>query len=79
MARASPLSYNLRVRIPLGLKIAWTVWVLCWAPVYWKHYGAQNFLFFCDLGNFLILLAMWTESALVFSWQAAGLLLVQTL
>lgn len=67
------------VRIPLWLKIAWTVWVLCWAPAYWKHYGAQNFLFFCDLGNFLILIGMWTESALVFSWQAAGLLMVQTL
>src|SRR6266699_5962956 len=66
-------------RIPLWLKIAWAVWLLVWAPVYWKQYGAQNFLFFCDLGNFLIALALWLESRLIFSWQAVGLLLVQTL
>ena len=66
-------------RIPLWLKIAWTAWVAVWAPVYWKQYGAQNFLFFCDLGNFLIVLALWLESKLIFSWQAVGLLLVQSL
>jgi len=68
-----------RVRLPLWLKIAWTLWVLCWAPVYWKQYGAQNFLFFCDLGNFLILVALWAESPLIFSWQAVSLSLVQSL
>jgi hypothetical protein len=67
------------MRMPLWLKIAWTVWVLCWAPVYWKQYGAQNFLFFCDLGNFLIAIALWWESALLFSWQAVSLLVFQTL
>jgi len=66
-------------RIPLWLKIAWTAWVAIWGPVYCKQYGAQNFLFFCDLGNFLIALALWLESRLIFSWQAVGLLLVQTL
>ena len=67
------------MRVPLWLKIAWTVGVLCWAPVYWKQYGAQNFLFFCDLGNFLIVAALWLESSLLFSWQAVGLLVFQTL
>lgn len=67
------------MRIPLWLKIAWTVWVLCWVPFYWKQYGAQNFLFFCDLGNLLIALALWSESALLFSWQAVSLLILQTL
>ena len=67
------------VHLPLWLKIAWTLWVLCWAPVYWKQYGAQNFLFFCDLGNLLILIALWSESPLIFSWQAVSLLLVQSL
>src|SRR5258708_39158505 len=66
-------------RIPLWLKIALTAWVAIWAPVYWKQYGSQNFLFFCDIGNFLIALALWLESRLIFSWQAVGLLLVQTL
>jgi hypothetical protein len=66
-------------RIPLWLKVLWTLWVAVWAPLYWRQYGVQNFLYFCDLGNVLIAIAMWTESALLFSWQAVGLLIFQTL
>ena len=68
-----------RQHIPLWLKIAWTAWVLVWAPVYWKQYGAQNFLFYCDVGNILITFALWSESPLIFSWQAVSLLVVQVL
>jgi len=67
------------MRLPLWLKLGWTLWVVAWAPFYWKQYGAQNFLYFCDLGNFFIAIALWTESALLFSWQATGLLLFQAL
>src|SRR5215831_8056523 len=67
------------MRLPLWLKVVWTVWVVCWAPVYGKQYGVQNFLFFCDLGNFLIAIALWSESALLFSWQAVSLLVFQTI
>jgi hypothetical protein len=67
------------MRIPLWLKIGWTVWVLVWVPVYWRQYGAQNFLFFCDIGNLLIAVALWSESALIFSSQAVGLLVFQML
>jgi hypothetical protein len=67
------------MRIPLGIKIGWSAWVALWAPVYWKQYGAHNFLYFCDLGNFFLLAALWLESPLIFSWQASGLLLFQTL
>jgi hypothetical protein len=66
-------------RIPLWLKIAWTIWLLAWAPLYWRQYGAQNFLYFCDLGNILIGIGLWLESPLIFSWQACSLLLFQTL
>jgi hypothetical protein len=66
-------------RIPLWLKVAWTVWVVLWAPAYWRQYGAQNFLFFCDLGNFMIAIGLWLESRLILSWQAVGLLMFQTL
>ena len=66
-------------RIPLWLKIAWTAWILVWAPVYWRQYGAQNFLYFCDLGNLLIALGLWIESRLILSWQAVGLLIFQSL
>jgi len=65
--------------IPLWLKVVWTVCVTVWIPLYWKQYGLQNFLFFCDLGNLLITVGLWLESPLIFSWQATGLLLFQTL
>jgi len=68
-----------RMRVPLWLKLGWTVWVIVWAPLYWRQYGLANFLFFCDLGNIFIMLALWLESSLLFSWQATGLLLFQTL
>ena len=69
----------LAMRVPLWLKIGWTLWLLVWAPVYWRQYGAQNFLFFCDIGNVLIGIGLWLDSALIFSWVACGLLLFQTL
>jgi hypothetical protein len=72
-------AHNPLMRIPLWLKLGWTVWVLVWAPIYWRAYGLQNFLFFCDLGVVLIAVALWMESALIFSWQAVSLLLFQTL
>lgn len=66
-------------RIPLWLKIGWTIWLIAWAPVYWRQYGAQNFLFFCDIGNVLIGIGLWLESPLIFSWAACGLLVFQTI
>jgi len=67
------------MRLPLWLKMFWTIWVVAWIPVYWRQYGLQNFLYFCDLGNILVAFALWLESPLIFSWQATGLLLFQTL
>lgn len=67
------------MRIPRWLKVIWTACVILWIPLYWRQYGLQNFLYFCDLGNLLIVLGLWLESSLVFSWQAISLLLFQTL
>jgi hypothetical protein len=72
------IQYRL-MRIPLWLKVLWTACMIAWIPVYWRQYGIQNFLYFCDLGNFFITAALWLESPLLFSWQATGLLLFQTL
>ena len=66
-------------RVPLWLKIGWTIWLIVWAPIYWRQYGLQNFLFFCDIGNVLIGIGLWLESPLIFSWVACGLLFFQTL
>jgi len=68
-----------KMRIALWLKIGWTLWVGVWLPYYWMQYGPQNFLYFCDIANLLIGLALWLESPLPFSWQATSVLLFQTL
>src|SRR5258708_15959167 len=67
------------MRLPLWLKLLWTACVIAWIPLYWRQYGPQNFLYFCDLGNMFICAGLWLESPLIFSWQATGLLLFQTL
>src|ERR1700724_3801174 len=72
------IQYRL-MRLPLWLKVVWTACVIAWIPLYYRQYGPQNFLFFCDLGNLFIAAALWLESPLLFSWQATGLLLFQSL
>jgi len=78
ISRWSRIQYPV-MRLPLWLKVVWTVCVIVWIPLYWRQYGPQNFLFFCDLGNLFIAAGLWLESALISSWQACGLLLFQTL
>src|ERR1700722_699201 len=68
---------TMRSRLPLWLKIGWTLWLIVWAPLYWRQFGLQNFLFFCDLGNVLIGIGLWLESPLILSWAASGLLVFQ--
>ena len=69
----------MKVLVPLWLKIGWTLWLIVWAPLYWRQYGPANFLFFCDIGNVLVGIALWLESPLLFSWAACGLLAFQSL
>jgi hypothetical protein len=68
-----------RHAIPFWLKIGYTVWLAVWVPVYWQSYGAQNFLWLCDLANLILGLAIWLESRLLFSSQAVGVLIIQAL
>ena len=66
-------------KLPLWLKIAFTVWMLAWVPSYSSFYGPQNFLWLCDLCNFIILIALWTESGLLFSSQIVAVLVIDIL
>ncbi len=64
-------------RLPLWLKLAYTAWCALWIPVYWASAGPANFLWLCDVANFVVLAALWCESALLFASQAVGVLLIQ--
>jgi len=74
-----PRNENANSGIPLWLKLLWSAWIAVWIPVYWRQYGAQNFLYFCDVGNLFITAGLWLESPLLISWQAVALLVFQSL
>lgn len=65
--------------IPVALRLACTALLLGWTAVYWRGYGPANFLWFCDLANFLIVIALWAGSPLLLSAQAVSVVIVQTL
>ena len=73
--------YRLRPsrRIPLGVKVLYSAFVLVLVPHYLRAYGPTNFLYFCDVALLLTLVAVWFENALIVSAAAVGILLPQLL
>lgn len=67
----------MRPAIPLVVKVAYTTWFVLWVPAYWAFNGPQNFLWLCDVTNWLLLVALWSESSLLLSAQAVGVLAIQ--
>jgi hypothetical protein len=66
-------------RIPLGVKLIYTLYMVVLIPVYLKTYGPTNFLYFCDIALLLTWVALWTESAWLVSAAAVGIVLPQVL
>jgi hypothetical protein len=66
-------------RVPLAVKLGYTAFMAVLVPVYWANYGPTNFLYFCDVALFLTLAAVWSESALLASMAAVGIVLPQML
>jgi hypothetical protein len=61
-------------RIPLWLKIGYTLWVIAWIILYARFVTWQHYLWLCHLGNVVIVIGLWTENGLLLSWQALSLL-----
>lgn len=66
-------------RIPRSLKLAYTGFMAVLVPVYWINYGPSNFLYFCDIALLIALAGIWTESRLLISLPAVGILAPQLL
>ena len=64
-------------RIPLPVKIGFSAFMAVLVPVYTYWYGPTNFLYFCDVSLILTLIGIWTESALLISMCAVGILVPQ--
>src|SRR5262250_750661 len=58
----------------------WTAlaWFTLWFPIYWRTWGAANFVHLCDVAVILTCIGMWTNSALLISSQAVGAVMVDT-
>lgn len=61
--------------IPIWLKIVHTAFVAVLVPIYWRHYGPANFLWFSDIAQFLLIPALWLESPLLASVIALAIML----
>ena len=66
-------------RLPMGLKIAYTLFMVILVPVYWVTYGPSNFIYFCDIALFVTLAALWLENATLAGMATVGILLPQLL
>ncbi|HEX7897013.1 MAG TPA: hypothetical protein VF950_04600 [Planctomycetota bacterium] len=66
-------------RIPLWLKLGVAAWAAVYVPAYLAHYGALPFLWFCNLGNLMLVAGIWLESALLVSMVGLSVLVVDTL
>jgi hypothetical protein len=66
-------------RIPLAVKLIYTLFVSVLVFNYWRAYSPWTFLFFCDVALLLTVPALWLESPLLISLPAVGLVLPQLL
>ncbi|MBW7468820.1 hypothetical protein ABID22_003509 [Pontibacter aydingkolensis] len=63
--------------VPLWLKLAYTLFVMVLVPVYWVKYKPANFLWFSDIALFSVGIALWTESRMMVSMVAVGVLALE--
>ena len=65
--------------IPLGLKVIYTVFVCALVPIYWRQYGAANFLWFSDIALLALVPALWLENALLVSMLGISVVFFEAL
>jgi hypothetical protein len=63
--------------LPLPVKVVYTLFVGVLVPVYWRHYGPANFLWFSDVALLLTVPALWLESRWLASTQAVSVGLLE--
>jgi hypothetical protein len=61
-------------RIPLWIKLLYSLFLCVLVPVYWRHHGPANFLWASDIALFFLFAALWSERSLPGSMMAIGVL-----
>ena len=70
------MSPESRRSVPLPARLFFTAWMAFWVPVIVVTSGPQNFWWLCNLAQFLLLIAVWTDNRLLISSQAGTVLVV---
>lgn len=73
------MAHSSTANVPRWLKLAFTLWILIWAPSYVVLLGAQNFFWLCNVASFLLLAALWSEQRTLMSMQWLAVALVGSL
>jgi hypothetical protein len=63
-------------KIPDWLRWTALLWLIFWFIVYWRTWGAANFLHLCDIAVILTCIGLWTSNSLLLSSQAISSLLI---
>jgi len=66
-------------RIPMWVKVGYSLFVVVLVPCYWVTYGPWNFLYFCDIALLVTAVAIWIESPLLVGMQAIAITVPQML
>ena len=66
-------------QIPLVLKLGYTLFVAVLVPIYLRHYGPANFLWFSDVALLATALGLWVESPLILSAMTVAVALPEIL
>jgi hypothetical protein len=74
--QAQPAASEKCSTFPLWVKWAALAWLAVWIPVYWRAWGAANFVHLCDIAVILTCVGFWTDNALLISSQAVSSLIV---
>lgn len=62
-------------KIPAPWRWAALIWLLIWIPIYWRTWGALNFLRLCDVAVILSCAGLWSRNRLLISSQAVSSIL----
>lgn len=63
-------------QFPGWLRWGAVAWLFLWLLIYWRTWGAANFLHLCDIAVILTCIGLWTNNGLLISSQAVSALVI---
>lgn len=70
---------SVAAKIPVWARMCSLIWLAIWTPIYWRIWGAQNFLHVCDIAVILTCLGLLFSNSLLLSSQAVSSILTNLL